>query len=391
MSSTADFSAALPPALAAHARAVREHLGQAVTRAGGFLAFDAFMHEALYAPKLGYYVAGLPKLGADGDFVTAPEVSPLFGRVIARNIADVLAAMPSEVVVEYGPGSGALADAIIGWFVDHELAIDYRLFDVSPDLAARQQQRLARWMDQPGVRIKWMSEAPAERIDGVIVANEVADALPVRRFNVTADGHREIGIGVRDGELVAAGREPSPAMLADLAAIAMRRGGEFPTGYRSEYAPSLAPWVARLVATLGNGLILLIDYGAGSREYYADERAGGTFRCHFRQRAVDDPLLAPGLMDMTAWVDFSVVADAAVAAGFDVIGFTTQAGFLVAGGLADEYDTALDGSAMLAQASAVKTLTLPGEMGERFRFIGLGRGTLPTIPGFGFQDLRHSL
>ncbi|MEM8983371.1 MAG: SAM-dependent methyltransferase [Pseudomonadota bacterium] len=390
MSSTADFRAALPSALAAHADAVREHLIRAVAAADGFLPFDAFMHEALYAPGLGYYVAGLPKLGSDGDFITAPEVSPLFGRVIARNIAAVLDAVDSNIVVEYGPGSGALADAIIAWFVAHDRSVDYRLVDVSPDLVARQQQRLSHWQTHPNVSLTWLAD-PNEQIDGVVVANEVADALPVRRFSCAADGYREIGIAADEGQLTLAARTPAAAMADDLSALVSRRGAALPTGYRSEYAPGLVPWVDALAATVGTGLILLIDYGAGSREYYADERSDGTFRCHFRQHAIDDPLLAPGLMDMTAWVDFSVVAATAIAGGLDVVGFATQAGFLVAGGLADEYDTALEGGAMLAQASAVKTLTLPGEMGERFRFIGLGRGTLPPIPGFAVQDLRYSL
>lgn len=377
----------LPAGLDRHVAAMRAHLVAKIAAADGFLPFDAFMHEALYAPGLGYYVAGLTKFGASGDFVTAPDISPLFGRTIARNLVPVLDAIDSRTVVEYGPGAGALADAIIAWFAAADRPLDYRLVEISPDLAARQQQRLARWCDAPGITVTWSADPANEPVRGAIIANEVADALPVRRFQRTADGVVELGIASAGDTLVAAERAADAALGDAVAAIESRRGAPLPAGYVSEYAPALAGWVATLAQSLQEGLLLISDYGAGTRDYYNDERSAGTFRCISRHRAFDDPLLAPGVVDMTAWVDFTALAEAGTGAGLELTGYTTQSGFLLGGGI----DQELGAAPSPADAAAVKTLVLPGEMGERFRFLGFNRGTLPAVAGFGFRDIRHSL
>ncbi len=381
----------LPLELHEHAARVRAHLASAVAAADGFLPFDAFMHEALYAPGLGYYAAGLKKFGADGDFVTAPEVSPLFGRVLARNAQPVLAALDSKTVVEYGPGSGALAESLIQWFAERELALDYRLVEVSADLVARQRSRLSGLASQPGIEVSWVSDVAAESIDGVIIANEVADALPVCRFRRTDDGVDEVGLVDSDDGLALAYRPARERVGVAINAIEAARGDRLPAGYSSEYSPGLASWVGAVAKTLRRGLWLVSDYGLSRRDYYSDERTDGTFLCHFRHRAHADALAFAGLQDMTAWVDFTALAEAGVAAGLTLVGYTTQSGFLVGGGLADECTGELAPAEQLAQAAALKTLTLPGEMGERFRFLGLARGTLPPVAGFGFRDLSYQL
>ena len=386
-----DTAAILPPELAKHVASMRQHLAVKLDALAGFLPFDAFMHEALYAPGLGYYVTDLAKFGTAGDFVTAPEISPLFGRVVARNIAPVLDAVDSTQVVEYGPGSGALADAIIAWCIEHERPIDYAFVEVSPALAARQRARLCRYDTAAGVTMRWLQDPVGTSIRGVVIANEVADALPVRRFRRTVDGVSEIGLRRDAAALVWSERPANDALRADVAALERRRGAPLPQGYTSEYAPGLADWLAQVAATLSAGLLLVVDYGAGAPDYYSDERDGGTFRCHFRHRAFDDPLLAPGVVDMTAWVDFTALAEAGLAAGLTPSGFTSQAAFLMGGGLVDECTGRFDPVRDPAVAAAIRTLTLPGEMGERFRFLGLQRGTLPAVAGFGFRDLLHSL
>ncbi|MEO0577724.1 MAG: class I SAM-dependent methyltransferase, partial [Pseudomonadota bacterium] len=233
---------------------------------------------------------------------------PLFGRVIARNCAPILDALQTSTIVEYGPGSGALADAVIGWFAERERSLDYRLVEVSPDLAARQRARLEHWTQQPQITLDWFDDPTTQTIRGVVLGNEVADALPVRRFRRTATGFDELGLAADGDALRIAERSAPSTVAADLAALEQRRGSPFPPGYTSEYCPALANWVTAVVRTVDAGLVLLCDYGAGASEYYADERYDGTFRCHFRHQAIDDPLFAPGLVDMTAWVDFTTLA-----------------------------------------------------------------------------------
>ena len=381
----------LPAVLAAHAGAVDAHLRGCVMQAQGFLPFDAFMHEALYAPGLGYYVAGLAKIGGGGDFITAPEISPLYGRVIARTIVPVLAELGSNSVVEYGPGTGALAEAIIDWFAEQGRSLDYCLVEVSPDLAACQRERLNQRTRPSNIRWHWVDDPAALLVRGVILANEVADALPVRRFRLSGNSVLEVGVSIRDGALALVEQPARAAVAAAVAALQRRRGAPWPDGFQSEYAPGLAPWVGALASNLDAGLILIADYGAGAPDYYGAERSSGTFRCHFRHRAYDDALLAPGLTDMTAWVDFTALAEAALAAGLGLAGFTTQSGFLIDGGVIDEATGRYDPASQPAVAAALRTLTMPGEMGERFRLMGLERGTLPPVAGFGFRDLTHTL
>jgi SAM-dependent MidA family methyltransferase len=338
-----------------------------IRAAGGWLDFARYMELALYAPGLGYYSAGSTKLGAGGDFVTAPELGDIVGRALARTLRAELAELPAPLILEIGAGTGALAAQILDALAD--LDVGYLILEPSADLRERQQRALARF----GERIAWLDGLPAEPIAGAVIANEVLDALPVSCF--AKRGARVVPRGV-----VASGGGFAWADAAELRNLSeavelLERalGAPLADGYRSEIALTLPAWLASVAAALERGCMLFVDYGLPRREYYHPQRSEGTLICHYRQRAHADPFLYPGLQDITAWVDFSACADAARATGLDVAGFTTQAQFLLATLTAEPPSTGVD-AASLRERSALKTLLLPGEMGERFKVLLLRKG-----------------
>ena len=378
-----DWPAPAPEALACSDALVAQ-LHEEMIRAGGAIGFNRFMQRALYAPGLGYYSGGAAKLGAAGDFVTAPEISPLFGRCIARQALEVLAAIGGGEVLELGGGSGALAEAALA---EAAGALAWSMLEPSPELRARQQARL-------GDAVRWRDTLPVG-FRGVILANEVADALPVERFTIHHGEPRRIGVmpageAERDG-LAWTLMPPEPEFTAAVRALEAELGAPFAEGYSSEFSPMLQPWLRSLADSLDAGLLLLIDYGLPRRELYAPERRDGTLMCHYRHRAHGDPLLWPGLQDITAWVDFTAVAEAGTAAGLALEGFTTQAAFLAGNGIDGMLRDAGQDAAGIMLAQQAKRLLLPGEMGERFRVMGLSRGLEPALSGFGLAELANRL
>ncbi|MFN2308690.1 MAG: class I SAM-dependent methyltransferase [Gammaproteobacteria bacterium] len=381
----------------ASARAVSEalaaHIRSEIAAAGGWLAFARYMELALYAPGLGYYSAGAHKLGAQGDFTTAPEVSALFSRCLAHSCAAVLAQLGGGDLLEVGAGSGAMAaDLLLELETLGRLPKRYLILERSADLRERQQAHLLRRLPHLAARIHWLDTAPTHDWRGVLVANEVLDALPVTLFGWRPEAVVEIGVGCEGERFVFAEQPAAPAVAARVKAWA----GEFSwaADYRSEFAPSLAPWLEALTERMTQGAALFTDYGYPRREYYHAERARGTLLCHYRHRAHPDPRLLPGLQDLTAHVDFSAVAEAADALDLHVAGFTTQAQYLLDAGieglLAEALDTGTQGDYLRLTAQA-KTLLLPGEMGERFKALLLTRGVDGPVAGFGGRDLRGRL
>ena len=365
----------------AHSALVAAHIRERIEECGGQISFAEYMHEALYAPGLGYYSAGATKFGAAGDFVTAPEVSPVFGAILARQCADTIATLDAPVILELGAGSGRLAVDVLGALAKLDaLPERYDILEVSADLRERQESLIRREIPELAARVCWLDELPGSHV-GIAIANEVLDALPVERFVRRADGVGQICVAA-DGERFVAVERPAPEPLeAAVLAIEDELGYEMPEAYASEICLAANPWVADLAAMLDRGLILLFDYGIGRREYYASDRSGGWLRCHFRHHAHNDPLILPGIQDLTAWVDFSGIAAAAHDAGLDIAGYVSQAQFLVGGGLdAELADFAdLPPEAQIELSRQVKLLTLPGEMGENFKCLGLSRGDV-TIP-----------
>ena len=368
------------PEAVAHGRRAA-HLIRGRIEAQGPIPFSDYMELCLNAPGLGYYTAGSAKFGPEGDFVTAPEISPLFGRSVARQFESVLELLGGGEILELGGGTGAFAESCLT-----ELSRRganprrYRILETSPDLRDRQRRRLGT------LGVEWLDAIPEEPVDGVVFANEVADALPVERFRLTPERVESLHVGLDAGGFRWVPRPARFALRDHVRAVERRLGRPLgPAGYESEWCPSLPGWLDAITLPLRRGLLLVFDYGYGEAEYYHPDRGQGTLGCHYRHRWHDDPLVLPALQDITASVDFSALARAGDAAGMDRVGFTTQAWFLIGCGVTDllaengpdEDEPATARSVAVrraANAHAVRQLTLPGEMGERIRVIGLGRG-----------------
>ena len=388
------FSLPQPDAVsAAHSERCAEYIRARIHDAGGSISFAEFMHYALYAPGLGYYAAGALKFGADGDFVTAPEISPLFGRVVARQCAAALTGTPAGAVLEFGAGSGRLALDMLRALAELDaLPSEYRILEVSADLRERQQTLLFNELPDLADRIVWIDRVPDSH-HGVVLANEVLDALPVERFMRRKDGIYQLRVADEGGEFVFVD-EPAPGLLVRaVEAIETDIGRQLPDNYVSEVSLAAQAWVSDMARSLESGLVLLFDYGVSRREYYAADRSEGWLHCHFRHRAHSDPLILPGIQDLTAWVDFTAVAAAAAGNGLDVQGYVSQAQFLLGGGIETElHDFAgMPLESQLQTSAQVKMLTLPGEMGENVKCICLARGDIARPAAFEAADRTHTL
>ncbi len=377
-----------------HSARLAELIRGEMAAQGGYLPFDRFMELALYAPGLGYYVAGARKLGAGGDFVTAPELSPLFSRCLAAQCAQILDLLGGGDVLEFGAGSGVMAaDLLLELERLGRLPSAYRILELSPELRARQEATLEARVPHLLPRLGWLS-ALSRGFQGVVLANEVLDAMPVHRFRTGAAGTiEECCVSWEEGGWREGFRSPvSPGLTHALRGI-QERGLALEEGYQSEINLRLAPWVAALGASLGRGVALLIDYGYPQAEYYRPERTHGTLLCHYRHLAHGDPYWWVGLQDITAHVDFTALAEAGLAAGFTLAGYSTQAHFLLGcglDGLLGAIDPA-DTETHLRAVQAVKRLILPQHMGERFQVLGLQKGMEATLRGFDLRDLRERL
>ena len=386
-----DFPAPDPAAQTLSA-ALSSVLREDIAGSNGSIAFARYMEYCLYEPGLGYYSAGLQKFGSGGDFVTAPEVSPLFGQCIARSCSAVLASLGGGDILEFGAGSGRLAlDLLTGLERLDALPRRYLILERSAELRQRQQETLREHLPQLVDRVSWIDVLPGADFRGVMLANEVLDAMAVERFQWDGETARLFHVAF-DGERfhwqLTDTQDDATRRIATLCADC-----DLPAGYISEVNAGLPAWLQAVGERLQQGLLLLIDYGYPRHEYYHSQHGSGTLMCHYRQRAHDDPFLWPGLQDITAHVDFTAVAEAAVAAGLDVSGYTTQAGFLLDSGLDELLQCAGPGDSVsyMKLAQQAKTLILPGEMGERFKCIALTRGLDIDIPGFRLQDYRNRL
>ena len=372
---------------------VLTHLQGLIAAHGGFLPFERYMHEVLYAPGLGYYSAGAHKLGAGGDFTTAPEISPLFGACVAAHCAPLLQGLAGAELVELGAGTGRLAFDVLQTLAQlGALPVRYGILEVSADLRARQQALLATLPAGLAQRVHWLDAPPARPWRGVLLANEVLDALPCELFVLTAEGPQQRGVALdAQGALVWAQR-PAPAALAgEVLRLQSTLPEPLDEGYESELCSWLAPWLGEVTASLQQGAALFFDYGLPRAQYYHPTRHGGTLRCHRLQRAHDDPLLWPGLQDITAWVDFTRVAEAADGCGLEVAGYTTQAAFLLGTGIEALIAAAPDDLARARSVSQARELLMPEAMGEAFKAMALTRGWDEPLAGFSLRDLRERL
>jgi SAM-dependent MidA family methyltransferase len=375
----------------AHEARVIAVIRAALAQAGGWLSFARYMDLALYAPGLGYYVAGAHKLGTGGDFVTAPELSPVFAHCLAGEVGAVLAALGGGDIVEIGAGSGALAaDLLTALAEDGRLPDRYRILETSPDLRARQQARIGALPMALAGRVEWLDRIPTTPFRGALLSNEVLDALPVERFRIRGAGVEALGVAWNGARFHWA---PAPADAALCTAVAAL-GMDLPDGYVGELCPGLGAWLDSVTAPLAAGVALLVDYGYARAEYYAPWRDGGTLGCFHRHRRHDDPFIHVGLQDLTAWVDYTAVAEAALAAGLEVAGFTTQAHFLLANGFEARlaaHRASLDEAGAVAAGQAARRLLMPAEMGERFKCIALSRDYAAPLRGFALRDFTATL
>jgi SAM-dependent MidA family methyltransferase len=378
----------------AHSQRVSAFLRLEIEHAGGWLAFSEWMKHALYAPGLGYYSAGSVKLATaqsdhpkqlSGDFVTAPQLTPLFGYTLANQIAEVLRQSKANTVLEFGAGSGALADDILTALSAQGIEANYQILEVSGDLKLRQQARLAKWQG----RVTWLDKTPSH-FSGCIVANEVLDAMPVEVFSWSLDGQLMQRGVIWDGLQFQYQDQPASAALT---ATVSQRMPALPD-YRSELNLQAESWIRELGSWLTCGAALLIDYGFPQHEYYHPQRHRGTLMCHIQHLAHDDALMAPGLQDLTAHVDFTAMADAALASGLDVLGYTSQARFLLNAGLLDMLTKHAPQASTREQANmqvSIQKLTSEAEMGELFKVLVLGRDIDGSLHGFARGDRRHRL
>jgi SAM-dependent MidA family methyltransferase len=383
----------LDAAAAEHSRRLRDHLLTQIGAAGGFLSFERFMDLALYAPGLGYYSGGARKLGEGGDFTTAPEVSGLYGACVAVQCAEVLRQVSAGSILEIGAGSGRMAADILERLESLEtLPQRYFILEVSADLRERQHRYLRSRLPHLVERFQWIDAPLLEPFDGVIVANEVLDALPVARFRWNAHTVDELGVAIDDSAFAWVSRAANPAMTAMCRRLCAAAGG-WDEGYVSEYCPRVAAWTQAVTHSLRHGAALWFDYGLPRAQYYLPERHEGTLICHFRHQAHGDPFAHLGLQDISAWVDFTLLAEASQSASFELAGFTTQAHFLAGTGIDREMQNRAGGdeSVFARLAAQARQLMLPGEMGERFKAMAWQRGLDIPLSGFALGDLRHTL
>lgn len=346
----------------------------------GPMPFSRFMERCLYAPGFGYYSAGTTKFGAAGDFVTAPELGSLFAQCVADALTPCLRELGSDAeFCELGGGSGAFAEAAMLAFAQTEaLPRRYRILEPSADLRERQQERLRSGLSaELFARIEWLDRPPESSWRGVLFANEVIDALPATRFVIRDGEVYEEFVSVNDaGEFVRCDRPADTLVAGAVHHVERDLERTFAEGYRSEILPQLPYWMQAVLGSLEAGIALFVDYGYPRAEFYRDERDDGTLVCHYRHRAHADPLILPGLQDITAFVDFTALAEAGNYAGFAVAGYAAQAQFLIANGLAQHFERSsadADEVSRYRLAQEVKHLTLPGEMGEKFQAMVLAR------------------
>jgi len=403
MSQTGTSQVTLPEPSAeaiAHSQCLAESIREKIADAGGEIRFCDFMQMALYSPGLGYYSAGMQKFGKSGDFITAPEISPLFAQVIAIQCEILLKHLPNGDLMEVGAGSGRLAGDLLKELTTRQsLPKHYYILEVSADLRERQQQFLKQYIPEFYPNILWLEQLPEQDFEGLVIANELLDAMPVHLIKTQKDMLFERHVGFHDGQFVWHDiPSDNPQLLEYLTKInhILANNQNLSDGapeYTTEINLLAKSWINSIAEKISHGAMLLIDYGYPELEFFHPQRHMGTLMCHYQHHRHDDPFYLPGLQDITAHVNFSDIAQAAVDSGLSVKGYTTQAHFLLAGGLeelAQRVDIN-DVSAYTQMAQQIKMLTLPDEMGELFKVIYLTKGDLPQLPAFKMWDMRERL
>ncbi|MYB34540.1 MAG: SAM-dependent methyltransferase [Gammaproteobacteria bacterium] len=376
----------------AHSSRVVERIHDLIHECGGWIGFDQYMHEVLHSPGYGYYSTGAVKLGADGDYITAPMLGNVFAGCLARQyqqIRENLTHPESAIILEFGAGTGQLTlDILTCLMQESALPKRYLILETSGDLVERQRALFENSIPEFLSVIEWVHEIP-DNITGMVIANEVLDAMPVKRFRVRNSGSIvELGVGLDQGLLDwKEGAQIEGPVLARLKEL------DLPTGYQGELGLQAEYWTTSISAALEEGVVIIIDYGFARHEYFHPDRTDGTIMCHYRHESNMDPFLRPGLQDITAHVDFTAIAEAGSQAGAGIAGFCSQACFLVANGILDLPPSgfAAPSKQMLEITQQIKKLTLPHEMGELFKVLALSRNYPHSLSGFSFKDVQDCL
>lgn len=378
------------PEASTHSHTLVAAIAEEIRANSGWISFARFMEMALYHPGFGYYTAGARKFGAAGDFVTAPEMTAYFGRALAAQVAQVMSSSAPHLL-EVGAGSGRLAaDLLLELERLGALPVHYDILDLSADLRERQQATLAAAVPHLLARVRWLDSLP-ETFSGVVIANELLDAMPAHVVAWREDGVFERGVGLdQQGGFTWNERPASGALLA--AAEEIGRQCSLPLGYESEISLAARAWSAEWGHRLQHGALLLIDYGFPRREFYHQQRGRGTLMCHYRHHSHPDPFYLPGLQDVTVHVDFTAIIAAADAAGLDLLGYTNQGQFLLNCGILDLLATEPTATTdYIRAAGAINKLLMPHEMGELFKVIGIGRSIDQPLRGFASGDQSRRL
>ena len=374
-----------------HSLLVREQLIQHINTRDGWISFEEFIDFVMYKPGLGYYSAGAEKIGHSGDFTTAPEISKLFGMALANQITPILDHYQSPSIIEIGAGTGKLAFDIMTQLNDYQVNFDrYYILELSADLKQRQQSMLSHLPTKTLNKIVWLDSIPVDSIDGVIIANEVIDALPFTRFKSQNGQVYELGISVKDNQLIEQPRLADEILSNTVDSIAKEIGMMFQDGYTSEIRINFGSWFRTIESMLSSGSIFFVDYGYSRQEYYDEERTNGSMICHYRNVAHEDPLSNLGIQDISASVDFSQLADVALQRNIEVGFFTSQADFLINAEILGVIESVIDEGLKMRLTQEVKQLLLPNQMGEVFKCMLLNKNINPDNFD-GIKDLRHTL
>ncbi len=372
--------------------AVAQLIREEIRSTGVSIDFARFMELALYAPGLGYYSAGRRKFGAGGDFITAPEMGSAFARCLARQCSQVLGELAKGDILEVGAGSGALAAGLLSTLAETgPLPEHYFILELSAELRARQAEYLAQFIPHLARRVQWLDRLPPDGFCGVVIANELLDAMPAQRFRWNSEGPQLLHV-TSELDHFCWHEVPAPDALAALLEARMAPSARV-SGYTSEINLRAEAWIQSVAEVMEAGVVLVIDYGFPRTEFYHPDRSNGTLMCHYRHHAHGDPLVLVGLQDITAHVEFTAIAEAGRGSGLSVLGYTSQAAFLLATGLTEQAGNLAqdDVKAHLRLAQEIKKLTLPHEMGELFKVMALGRGLPGPLFGFALQDRRARL
>ena len=374
-----------------HSDLVMENLAKEIKANQGWISFEDFFDFVMYKPGLGYYSAGAKKLGSSGDFTTSPEISRLFGKTVSNQVIALLNNLESPSIIEIGAGSGRLAYDIITNLINSKMDFDkYYILEVSADFRERQRQELSLLPDETFEKVIWLDSILEAPVEGIVIGNEVIDALPFKRFTVVDHKIQEIGVSIKNGQLTESTRDADKTLAEEVRLIEKALNRDFEQNYTSEIRLNIGQWLKGISSMLKSGALLFIDYGYSRQEYYAEDRKNGSMICHYRNTAHENPFLNLGVQDISASVEFTLLAEKALEEQLEVGLFTSQSDFLINGNILGELDKIEDDTLRMELTQEIKQLLMPSQMGQTFKCMMLYKNI--NLDSFeGIRDLRHTL